>query len=382
MSDSDSDLSTPATFPTDADIESGIREVVRAGVNDEGQITIKIARSRTEKALDLPTDFFKNDAKWKARSAELTRAAVDEFANADTSEEKIEEVEVKAKAKPKGNAGTKRKSDGAPKAKPKRRKKSPSVEPEKSEAEISAEESKNTKSKTAKPMPKPKPKSKPKPKPKPKTQPKSGETSALSSPPSDEPEVVAAEQNGKHTLPVEDDESDLSSVIDDLPPKKKRSSKPKSSSPSASSKSKPKAQKSNKTASKPDLSPDEEEIKRVQSWLLKCGIRKLWHRELAPYATPKEKIKHLKSMLEEVGMTGRFSAEKARQIKESRELAAELEEARKFNEQWGQAGSDEEEDGAPAGKPKRKEVKAEVEEPVKRRPMGLVDFGDSGEDSD
>ena len=366
MSDSDSDLSTPANFPPDAEIESGIREVVRAGVNDEAQITVKIARSRTEKSLDLPTDFFKNDAKWKVRSAELIKAAAEEFANAETSEE---EVEVKAKAKPKANAGTKRKSDDAPKAKPKRRKKSPSVEPEESEAEISAEESKTTKSRPAKP--------------KPKTQPKSEETSALSSPPDDdEPEPVAVEQNGKHTLPPQDDSSDLSSVLDDPPPKKKRNSKPKPTSPS---KTKPKTPKPSKTPSKPSLPPDEEEIKRLQSWLLKCGVRKLWHRELAPYSTSKEKIKHLKGMLEAVGMTGRFSAEKARQVREGRELAAELEEARRFNEQWGQAGGggeDKGEDAVSAGKPKRKEGKVVVEEVVKRRPMGLVDFGDSGEDSE
>ena len=371
MSDSGSDLSTPANFPTDAEIESGIREVVRAGVNDEEPITVKIARSRTEKALDLPADFFKNDAKWKARSSELITAAFDEFANEEASEEEVE-VKPKAKpiakpiAKPKSNAGTKRKSDETPKAKPKRRKKSPSVEPEESEAEISAEESKTTKPEASKPKPKP--------------QLKSEDTSALSSPPDDEPEPAAIEQNGKDTLPAVDDESDLSSVIDDPPPKKKRSSNPKKSSPSTTSKTKPKAQKQAKASTKSDLSPDEEEIKRLQSYLLKCGIRKLWHRELAPYPTPKDKIKHLKAMLEEVGMVGRFSAEKARQIKEARELKAELEEARRFNEQWGHEEDGEEE--VKGGKAKRKEGKVEVEEVVKRRPLGLVDFGDSGEESE
>ena len=51
--------------------------------------------------------------------------------------------------------------------------------------------------------------------------------------------------------------------------------------------------------------PDQAEIKRLQ------GIRKFWSKELASYDTPKAKIKNLKQMLAEAGMTGRYSQEKA-----------------------------------------------------------------------
>ena len=86
-------------------------------------------------------------------------------------------------------------------------------------------------------------------------------------------------------------------------------------------------------------------------------------------------------------MTGRFSAEKAKSIKEARELKEELEAAKDFEEKFGtggrgrrakknvnlrEEGSDDEDDG-------------EKEEGSKRPggrllPKGLVDFGDSGDD--
>lgn len=59
--------------------------------------------------------------------------------------------------------------------------------------------------------------------------------------------------------------------------------------------------------------------------MLKCGIRKFWSKELAKFETPKEKIKHLTGLLTDVGMTPRYSNEKAKKIKEERELQAEVE---------------------------------------------------------
>ena len=177
----------------------------------------------------------------------------------------------------------------------------------------------------------------------------------------------------------------MSVLIDDPPPKKKKSAprQKKSTSPGAAAKPTKKP-----TSKDKELSPDDEEIKRLQSWLLKCGIRKLWHRELASCDTPKAKIAHLKGMLTEAGMTGRFSAEKAKSIKEARELKEELEAAKDFEVKFGTGGrgrrakknvnlreegsDDDEEDG-------------DKEEGAKRPggrllPKGLVDFGDSGDD--
>lgn len=139
---------------------------------------------------------------------------------------------------------------------------------------------------------------------------------------------VASETNGE--LHNAGSESEMSEVLDKAPPPKKRGSK-------ASETSK-KDKKSAKSKPKEDsnIDPQEAVIKRLQSWLLKCGIRKLWHKELARYDSPKAKINHLRSMLKDAGMDGRYSVEKAKQIKEERELKAELEAVQEGAKQWGE----------------------------------------------
>lgn len=172
----------------------------------------------------------------------------------------------------------------------------------------------------------------------------------------------AASANSKKST-VEEDDSEMSEVLDITPPKKRQNK----SKPSSKTTTKKPASKNKASA---DLSPDEAEIKRLQSWLVKCGIRKMWFRELAPYETPKAKINHLKDMLKDAGMTGRFSEEKARQLKEEREFKADLEEIKDGAERWGKEG-DSEQDGS---RPKR------------RLARGLKDLqallSDQSEDSD
>ena len=134
-------------------------------------------------------------------------------------------------------------------------------------------------------------------------------------------------------------ESEMSEVLDEAPkPRRKRKS---SEVEKGTSKKKPKTSKAPKAEQPTD--PDTEEIKRLQSWLVKCGIRKMWYKELQPYATPNAKIRHLKDMLAEAGMTGRYSAEKASQIREERELKADLDAVQAGNKQWGM--DEPEEDG-------------------------------------
>jgi hypothetical protein len=165
-------------------------------------------------------------------------------------------------------------------------------------------------------------------KPKPKKQ---DSDSDLSDVPTEDP------QNKKsHDKPEEDSGSELSVLVDDeVPPKKKRTSKDPSKSKTASSKPK----KANAQTSADD-DPDQEEVKRLQGWLVKCGVRKIWAFELKSYETSKAKIKHLKEMLSDVGMTGRYSLEKASQIKEARELAADIEAVQEGNEIWGKDGKE------------------------------------------
>jgi len=138
---------------------------------------------------------------------------------------------------------------------------------------------------------------------------------------------------------VDASESEMSVLIDEEPPpKKRRQKKDSSSKPTKSSKPKtePKVKAEPKpTVTKSDLSPQEEEIKQLQSQLMKCGIRKMWHNELKNCTTPSAKVKHLKDMLKEAGMEGRFSEAKAREIKERRELEKDIEEAKDFDAKFG-----------------------------------------------
>jgi len=124
-------------------------------------------------------------------------------------------------------------------------------------------------------------------------------------------------------------ESELSELLDEEPPPK-RKGKSKEAANGKATKTK-----AIKAKQEGDTDPDQIEIKRLQGWLVKCGIRKLWGKELKPYDTPKAKIKHLKQMLTDVGMTGRYSQEKANQIREARELAADIEAVQEGAERWG-----------------------------------------------
>lgn len=140
----------------------------------------------------------------------------------------------------------------------------------------------------------------------------------------------------------------MSVLLDEEPkPKVKRRS-------GGSEKPKPKKSVTPK-GSKPDApaDPDSEEIKRLQGWLVKCGIRKMWYKELQPYDTTKAKIRHLKEMLSDAGMGGRYSNERASQIREERELKADLEAVQAGDKHWGKAGSENE----GTGRPKRRLAK-------------------------
>lgn len=144
-------------------------------------------------------------------------------------------------------------------------------------------------------------------------------------------------------------EGEMSPVLDETHKQNKRRRAANESSAQGSRKA-PKS----KAQAGSEISPDDVEIKRLQGWLVKCGIRKLWGKELKPYETSKGKIKHLRKLLEDVGMTGRFSMEKAREIREKRELAADLAEVQDRTQRWGKAESSDPDTG---GKPRRRLVR-------------------------
>jgi hypothetical protein len=99
----------------------------------------------------------------------------------------------------------------------------------------------------------------------------------------------------------------------------------------------------------------------------------MWARELKPYDTPKAKLQHLRNMLSDAGMTGRYSVEKANQIREARELQADLEAVQEGAKYWGkqESGGDEEEEQDVGARPKRRLAKGLQE---------LAAFGDSESD--
>lgn len=218
-------------------------------------------------------------------------------------------------------------------------------------SEVSKEEKpkSNLKSKTKKPTQKsiqPAKPAKPEKKPEPVQDPTESEVSDAPDAP-DAPATANA---------VEASDSELSVLIDEEPPPKK---KRKGSSAAAEKRGrKPSAPKAKATDAEIN-DPDQAEIKRLQGWLVKCGIRKLWGKELKSYESSKAKIKHLKEMLADAGMTGRYSVEKASQIKEARELKADIEAVKEGAERWGKEkdakGADVDSDGRT--KPKKRLVR-------------------------
>jgi hypothetical protein len=158
-------------------------------------------------------------------------------------------------------------------------------------------------------------------------------------------------------------ESELSSLIDEEPAKKKRQKKESAAKP----KKEPAKPRAKATKSKDEDDPDQAEIKRLQGWLVKCGIRKVWSKELVNCDTSKEKIKHLRAMLSDAGMDGKYSVEKAAKIKEKREFEKDLAAIKEGERSWGKAAEE------TSGRPTRRAASRAV-------PVQQVVFSDDDED--
>jgi hypothetical protein len=166
-------------------------------------------------------------------------------------------------------------------------------------------------------------------------------------------------------------ESELSSLIDESPKRKSRQKK----EPAAKAKKGAKPAPKPKAPAKPkaDDDPETAEMKRLQGWLVKCGIRKVWSRdpELSKCDTNKEKIRVLKGMLNDVGMDGKFSVEKAAKIKEKREFEKDLAAIQEAEAHWGTAGDN------GGGRPKRRAAAAAAVKPQQK-----IEFSDDDEEED
>ncbi|KAL2800789.1 hypothetical protein BJX66DRAFT_290135 [Aspergillus keveii] len=322
-----SDVPDVPSQPSDKQLEKALRDAVakiyKTGKMEE--LTVKRVRLAAEKALQLEEGYFKANGEWKARSEQIIKDEVEvQDAAGQGSQAQEEEEDEDDSTPPPAKKPTKRAKPKTSSAPRKRRKPS-------SESELDDECEEETKStKTQKPATK-------------KADPELSEEKTLDDSDTNEKDAKSPEQDAGVGG---DSESEMSIVLDEEP-KPKRQRQKKSPTPT-SGKAKKKAPPKAKDA---DADPNQAEIKRLQGWLIKCGIRKMWARELAPYETPKAKIKHLKDMLKDAGMEGRYSVEKARQIKEERELREDLEMVQEGAKRW---GKEKREDGSDSGQPRRR----------------------------
>ncbi|KAL4926904.1 putative transcriptional regulator [Aspergillus undulatus] len=330
-SDSEVAQSVTSPQPSDKKLERALRDVV-AGIFKTGkteELTVKRVRLAAEKALQLEDGFFKSNGDWKARSDQIIKDEVEIQDAAPQNPDANQDEEESTRTPPSDTAkSTKRAKPKAPSTSGKRRKTSP-------ESDVNrVVDDEDTEGETKKGTKQPKAAAKAKPEP-------------SEEEPSDDADAGEEDTKpGKEGEAGGDSESEMSVVLDEeAQPKRQRQKK---GTEKAFGKPKKKAPAKSKDV---DADPNQAEIKRLQGWLIKCGIRKMWARELAPYDTPKAKIKHLKHMLKDAGMEGRYSLEKARQIKEERELREDLEMVQEGAKRWGKETAD---DGSDSGGPRKR----------------------------
>ncbi|CAI2182361.1 7995_t:CDS:2, partial [Funneliformis geosporum] len=117
---------------------------------------------------------------------------------------------------------------------------------------------------------------------------------------------------------VEDEDDDDLSSLEDEPLKKKR--KTGKTVGKSAVKTVVKTV-NNRTA---NIEKDDKTIKNLKSLINKCGVRKIWAKELTDCKTNSSKIRKLKQMLVDLGVEGRPTLEKCKKVKKRRELEAEL----------------------------------------------------------
>ncbi|KAL4779806.1 hypothetical protein BJX76DRAFT_339683 [Aspergillus varians] len=335
-SEPESDQSNTSPQTSDKGLERALRETVanifKTGKTDE--LTVKRVRLATEKALHIEEGFFKSNSDWKARSDQVIKNEVEVQDTAAQESKANKEEDESAGTPPSDTAkSTKRAKTKAPSTSRKRRKTSTESDADSGgDGEDSEEVTRRTK----------------KPKQTAESESELSEEKVLDdSDASKEQDIESPRKKGEA---AGDSESDMSVVLDEEPQPKRQRQKKSTGTTSRQAKKKAPA-KTKAKANGADADLNQAEIKRLQGWLIKCGMRKMWARELAPYDTPKAKIKHLKDMLKEAGMDGRYSLEKARQIKEERELREDLEMVQEGAKRWGKGS---EEDGSDSGQPRRR----------------------------
>ncbi|GFN19732.1 hypothetical protein AtubIFM56815_001867 [Aspergillus tubingensis] len=331
-SEPESEAESASGRPADDVLEKALRDAVTKVYNSGKmeELTVKRVRLAAEKALQLEEGFYKTQGDWKTRSEQIIKDQVEEEEKV-TQEPVPDDEEVAASSASEDAKPAKRARPAKPSTSRKRQKRSASESDDGDATNGSPVEEEDKVEKVPKKQTKATPKKQPSPK-----------TSEDYVQDFDEEEGAKPEK--AEETPKDDSESELSVVLDEEP-KPKPNRKRQKSAEAPLRKGRKHTTAKGKDA---DIDPNQAEIKRLQGWLLKCGIRKMWARELAPYDTPKAKINHLKGMLKEAGMEGRYSVEKANRIREERELKADLEMVQEGAKRWGKgSGSENSDDSRP-----------------------------------
>ncbi|KAI9743352.1 MAG: hypothetical protein M1818_003198 [Claussenomyces sp. TS43310] len=350
-------------------LTESVADILRSDERD--QLSVTLVRTRVEEELGLPDQFFK-EAAWKAKSKQIIQEEHTRLLDREDDEKSFKSTQSKPKqrtvkkesSKVSKTRDNKRASDSNSKPVPRKRQKkeetsessltdrssvasggSPRELTEDSadipdDTEISDASIKKKSERARKIAERPALKKQPKPKVQsvgdekkasrkpsqlksPKATPKLIPGDALVS--DDDEESLDGDTKAVADEPsvdpgADDSGSDMSILIDEGPKPKRLKASKNSTTSKASAKS--------KASSKVpvELTPDEQELKSLQTQLKKCGINKIWGFELKQFDDDtKAKIKHLRKMLRDIGMEGRFSEVRAKEIKERRELLADVE---------------------------------------------------------
>ncbi|KAJ2726552.1 hypothetical protein GGI07_000494 [Coemansia sp. Benny D115] len=138
----------------------------------------------------------------------------------------------------------------------------------------------------------------------------------------DKKEEVDEEEEEVDEDEDEDEEEEFSDVMDvDATNASTKRSAPEPKAPVKSKKARttPTKASTDKSSSSSNVT-----ITNLKNYINKCGVRKVWAKELAGM-NGAQQVRHLKKMLEDLGMEGRPTLEKCKQIKAKRELQQELE---------------------------------------------------------
>ncbi|KAB8226840.1 putative transcriptional regulator [Aspergillus alliaceus] len=368
-SESESELSTAPSVTSDNALEKALRDAVakvyKSGAMEE--LTVKRVRLAAEKELGVEEGFFKASRDWKSKSDQIIKDEVE--VQDKRAQEPESDEEEKEEPTPLVKASSAKRTKPIKVATSRKRRKASTPEPDdQSESsasldDASEEEAKKPAKKQSKSLQEKSPKAK-----RSKEQ-VSDDLDAVADEREDVTPPKAAEElkdDGK-----DDSESEMSVVLDEEPKPIRKRQKSASTEGAAQ---KPKKKTTTSKVKEADLDPNQKKVKELQDLLVKCGIRKQWWRELAPYDTPTAKIGHLENMLQDAGMTrpfkGREAEKRAMKIRERRELQADVVSCQEEVKLYGTGNADEE---GSSGRPGRR---------LNRGRQYLAFLGDDGEETD